>query len=104
MKRVLLLIYALALALFFRYGFIQWQQSGHSLADIWSTLRQDWLVFITFIDAAQFTLLVFGWLVFDLRRQPHSTWEKLGWFGLILWLGVPGLLFYIALRRQPRLV
>jgi hypothetical protein len=100
MKRVLLVSYALALALFFRYGFGQWQLSGHSLTDAWQALRQDWLVFITFIDAAQFSLIVLIWLIFDLRRQERPIWEKLAWFGLTLWLGTPGLLLYVALRRQ----
>jgi hypothetical protein len=104
MSRILIVVYALALILLFQYGFIQWGKSGHSLNDAWLILRQDWLVLITLIDATQFALIVLGWMVLDLKKQTLSLWEKLSWFGLTLWLGVPGFLLYAVLRRRPRLI
>lgn len=104
LKRIFLALYALLLLGFFQYGFVMWQRSGDTLADAWTALTHDWLVLITFVDASQFTALVFVWLAFDLRRQPRSRWEKLGWFALTLWLGAPVVMLYLAFRRQPRLV
>lgn len=98
------MVYAIVLIIFYQYGFIQWHQSGHSFAEAWHTMRQDWLTLITFIDATQFSLLVLGWLAFDLKHQKQSTWEKFFWFGLTVWLGVSGLLLYGLWRRQPRFV
>lgn len=97
-------LYALGCIVFFQYGFNQWLASNHSIQDVWQTLRQDWMVLITFIDASHFSLLVLVWLFLDLRRQIFGRIEKVIWFALTVWLGAPIVLLYIAWRRRESIL
>lgn len=102
MKKILLITVAVALFVFYSYGFVQWLQSGHSFTDVWKALTSDWFLAVTVLDLSLFGLLCLIWLYRDMQKQDISAAGKFFILLATLLAGVVVLLFYLAFRKQEK--
>ena len=102
MRKFFFILCGVVLFGFINYGFIKWTQSGNGLADAWHALTQDWLLLITVVDACVFTLLVFAWLVADLKKRRLSRLQKALVLVAVTVTGASAFFIYLAFRPvQP---
>ena len=103
MKKVVLLLLAVALFAFYTYGFFQWLQSGHSFKDVWQATTSDWFVAITVFDMSLFSLLCLIWLYRDMQKRKWSGGKRTLIILATLMTGVVTLLLYLAFRKDDAL-
>jgi len=103
MRKPVLLLLAIALFIFYSYGFVQWLQSGHDFGDVWQAATSDWFLAITVFDMALFSLLCLIWLYRDMSRRNFSGGKKFLILLASLITGVVVLFAYLAFRSGKEL-
>lgn len=103
MRKPVLLFLAIALFIFYSYGFLQWLQSGHDFGDVWRAATSDWFLAVTVFDMALFSLLCLIWLYRDMSRRNFSGGKKFLILLASLMTGVMVLLAYLAFRKEEKL-
>jgi hypothetical protein len=68
------------------------------LTHAWSSLRQDGLVLLVFVDMGVFALAALVWLARDLQARTLSRQQRASWFVATMLIGSPVLLTYLAFR------
>lgn len=101
MKKILLILAATALFLFYIYGLYQWIRSGHSFGDVWQAITSDWFLVITVLDMSLFSLLCLLWLYRDMQKRKFSKGKTLLLLFGTLIVGVVVPLLYLAFRKKP---
>lgn len=83
------------------YGYVQWWQSGRTLAATWQTLTSDWLLMVLVADILAFNLICLVYFFGEVTRQERfSTVRKAAWLAGILLIGAPVFLAYLGLRKE----
>ena len=100
MRKPLLIIAAIALLVFYTYGFVQWLQSGHRFSDVWLAATSDWFLAVTVLDLSLFALLCSIWLYRDMQGRNFSAASQFFILLATLIAGFVVLLFYLAFRKD----
>jgi hypothetical protein len=101
MKKILLILAATALFLFYNYGLFQWIRSGHSFGDVWRAITADWFLAITVLDMSLFSLLCLLWLYSDMQKRKFGGGKMFLILFSTLIVGVVVPLLYLAFRKRP---
>lgn len=101
MRKILLILAATALFLFYSYGLYQWILSGHRFGDVWQAATTDWFLAITVLDMSLFSLLCLVWLYRDMQKRKFSGGKMFLILFSMLIAGVVVPLLYLAFRKKP---
>lgn len=102
MRRILLWVGAFAFAAWELGSVILWVRAAGSLAaarDLtWDRLRSDWYLLIVVTDHLVIAGILLLWIWVDMGRRRWSLAPRLAWLVVIIALGTPGVLAYLAER------
>ncbi len=106
MRRILLWVGALAFAGWELVGVLLWVAAAGSLGvasgQTWARLRSDWYLLIVVTDHLVIAGVVLLWVWGDMGRRGWSLGARLAWLVVLIALGTPTLLAYLAERPAIR--
>ena len=104
MQRSLLWLTALSFLIWEAIGAFQWVRHargfGPAFAHLWETLHSDWMLLVVVSDHLVIALCVLVWLWRDATERGWSRARRLAWVVMVVVLGSPALLVYLAVRPQ----
>ena len=102
MRRTLLWVGAFAFAAWELVGVMLWVRAAGSLSaarDLtWGRLWSDWYLLILVTDHLVIAAILLLWIWVDMGRRHWSLAPRLAWLVVIIALGTPGVLAYLAER------
>lgn len=106
MRRILLWAGAFTFAAWELVGVLLWVSAAGSLGvardQTWARLRSDWYLLIVVTDHLVIAGVVLLWVWGDMVRRGWSLPTRIAWLVVLIALGTPTLLAYLAERPVPR--